>query len=441
MDYKARAKDMLQHWKKGNYAFGKGVLGKVGDFAKRAGKSTMLVVTGLGFEKWTEPLVNNVRSYLRNKNVDVSGIIRGARANAPREDVYRIANQLGKKRPHSIIALGGGSTIDAVKAASVLATLDSDDVETYFGQGLVTEKLNAEGAKLPTIIAVQTASSSGAHLTKYSNITDPLTAQKKLIIDDAIVPSFAVFDYRTTVGAPYSITTDGGLDGISHCLEVVYGATGKSFFDKVMEIAEVGISLIVENLPKAVGIPKDEEARVGLGLGTDLGGYAIMVGGTNYAHLFSFSLVNILTHGRACALVNPYATVFFAPAIEQQLKMVGRIFYRAGYIDEDIEKHSGRDLGIIVARGMMKFLTKIEFPTTLDEVGATDEDKKRILTAAKNPQLWSKLEQAPVSLIARDAKGEIDEPRTEVNIDEYMGALIDAIRSGDFDKIKILPEA
>ncbi len=441
MDYKARAKDMLQHWKKGNYAFGKGVLGKVGDFAKRAGKSTMLVVTGLGFEKWTEPLVNNVRSYLRNKNVDVSGIIRGARANAPREDVYRIANQLGKKRPHSIIALGGGSTIDAVKAASVLATLDSDDVETYFGQGLVTEKLNAEGAKLPTIIAVQTASSSGAHLTKYSNITDPLTLQKKLIIDDAIVPSFAVFDYRTTVGAPYSITTDGGLDGISHCLEVVYGATGKSFFDKVMEIAEVGISLIVENLPKAVGIPKDGEARVGLGLGTDLGGYAIMVGGTNYAHLFSFSLVNILTHGRACALVNPYATVFFAPAIEQQLKMVGRIFYRAGYIDEDIEKHSGRDLGIIVARGMMKFLTKIEFPTTLDEVGATDEDKKRILTAAKNPQLWSKLEQAPVSLIARDAKGEIDEPRTEVNIDEYMGALIDAIRSGDFDKIKILPEA
>ena len=441
MDYKARAKDMLHHWKKENYAFGKGVLGTVGDFAEIAGKSTMLVVTGLGIEEWTEPLVNNVRSFLKNKNVDVLDIMRGARANAPREDVYRIANQIGKKRPHSIIALGGGSTIDAVKAASVLATLDSDDVETYFGQGLVTEKSNAEGAKLPTIIAVQTASSSGAHLTKYSNITDPLTAQKKLIIDDAVVPPFAVFDYRTTVGAPYSITTDGGLDGISHCLEVAYGATGKSFFDKVMEIAEVGISLIVENLPKAVDSPKDEEARVGLGLGTDLGGYAIMVGGTNYAHLFSFSLVDILTHGRACALINPYATIFFAPAVEQQLKVVGRIFYRAGYIDEDMEKYSGKDLGIIVARGMIRFLRKIEFPTTLDEVEVRDEDKKRILTAAKNPQLWSKLEQAPVSLIARDAKGGIDKPRTEANIDEYMGALIDAIRSGDFDKIKIVPEA
>jgi len=440
MYYKDKAKDMLNDWRKGNYAFGIGVLDKVGDFAKRAGRSTILVITGLGVEKWTEPLVNNIRSYLRNKNVDVLDIISGARANAPREDVYRIANQIGKKKPHSIIALGGGSTIDAVKAASTLATLDSDDVETYFGQGLVTERLKAEGAKLPIVIAVQTAASSGAHLTKYSNITDPLTLQKKLIIDNAIVPPFAVFDYGTTVGAPYSITTDGGLDGISHCLEVAYGATGKSFFDEVMEIAEVGISLIVENLPKAVDSPEDEEARVGLGLGTDLGGYAIMVGGTNYAHLFSFSLVNILTHGRACALVNPYATVFFAPSIEQQLKMAGRIFYRAGYIDKDIEKYTGRDLGIIVARGMIRFLRKIEFPTTLNEVGATDEDKKRILTAAKNPQLWSKLEQAPVSLIVRDAKGETNKPRTEANVDEYMGALVDAIRSGDFDKIKILSE-
>lgn len=439
MHYKDRARKMLNDWKKEGYAFGMGVLEKVGDFAKRSGKSTMLVVTGLGVEKWTEPLLDKIRSFLRDKNIDILALIRGARANAPREDVYRIANQIGKKRPDSIIAVGGGSTIDAVKAASVLACLDSDDVETYFGQGLMTEKLSSEGRELPSIIAAQTASSSGAHLTKYANITDPSTGQKKLIIDEAIVPPWAVFDYSTTLGAPYSITADGGLDGISHCLEVVYGAAGKPFFLKAMEIAEVGISLIVENLPRAVNDPGAEDARVGLGLGTDLGGYAIMVGGTNYAHLFSFSLVNLLTHGRACALVNPYATVFFSRAIQPQLKMVGKILAQAGYIDENVEKFSGRDLGIIVAQGMIKFSKKIKFPTTLDEVGGTQEDKKRILKAAKNPQLWSKLEQAPVSLITRNAKGEIDKSQTEANIDEYMGALIDGVRSGDFEKIKNIP--
>lgn len=375
MDYKA--KSMLNDWKKGNYAFGMDVLDKVGDFAKRAGKSTMLVVTGWGCEKWIEPLVNDIKSFLKEKDIDILDVIRGARANAPREDVYRIANQIGKKDPDSVIAVGGGSTIDGVKAASVLSTLSSDDVETYFGMGLVTKELNAEGKKLPIVIAVQTAASSGAHLTKYSNVTDPLTGQKKLIIDEAIVPPLAVFDYRTTIGAPYAIRADGALDGIAHSLEVVCGATGKPFFNKIMNIAEVGISLIVENLPKAIDNPKDEEAIEDLGLGTDLGGYAIMVGGTNYGHLFSFSLVNKLTHGRACAIANPYVLVFFAPAIEPQLKMIGKIFKRAGYISEDIEKYRGRELSIVVAKGMIKLSERIKFPTTFGEVGVDDEDKKK----------------------------------------------------------------
>ncbi len=435
-DYKNKAKNMLNDWKKGNYAFGLGVLDKVGDFAKRAGESTMLVVTGWGYEKWTEPLMEDIESFLKDKNIDILDIIRGARANAPREDVYRIANQIGKKKPDSIIAVGGGSTIDAVKTASVLSTLDSDDVEPYFGMGLVTKELVAEGKKLPSIIAVQTAASSGAHLTKYSNITDPLTGQKKLIIDEAIVPPLAVFDYRVALGAPYAIRADGALDGIAHCLEVVCGATGKPFFDKTMDIAEAGISLIVEALPKAIDNPEDEDAIESLGLGTDLGGYAIMVGGTNYGHLFSFSLISKLTHGRACAIANPYVIVFFAPAIEPQLKLVGRIFTKAGCIDEDIEKYSGRSLGMVVAEGMIRLLEKIKFPTTFGEVGVDEEDKKRILNAAKNPQLWSKLEQAPISLIVKDSNGNVDKHQTEDNIDRYMGGLVDAIISGDFDRIK-----
>jgi alcohol dehydrogenase len=88
---------------------------------------------------------------------------------------------------------------------------------------------------------------------------------------------------------------------------------------------------------------------------------------------------------------------------------------------------------------MIKFSKKIKFPLTLDEVGGAEKDKKRILKAAKNPQLWSKLEQAPVSLISRDLKGKIDKSQTEANVDEYMGALIDGVRSGDFDKIKNVP--
>lgn len=69
-------------------------------------------------------------------------------------------------------------------------------------------------------------------------------------------------------------------------------------------------------------------------------------------------------------------------------------------------------------------------------MGGAEKDKERILKAAKNPQLWSKLEQTPVSLITRSSKGEIDKSQREDNIDKYIGALVDGVRSGDFHKIK-----
>ena len=135
----------------------------------------MLVVTGWKMESWVEQLVKEIEANLKKKDIKNLNVIPGARANAPHEDVYRIANQIGKKKSESIIGVGGGSTIDAVKCASVLATFESDDVEKYFGMGLVTDTAKSEGKMVPTIIAVQTAASSAAHLTKNSNITDPVT--------------------------------------------------------------------------------------------------------------------------------------------------------------------------------------------------------------------------------------------------------------------------
>jgi len=69
--------------------------------------------------------------------------------------------------------------------------------------------------------------------------------------------------------------------------------------------------------PLELDSQEDMDSRESLGLGTDLGGYAIMVGGTSGPHLTSFSLVDVLSHGRACAIMSPYYTVFFAPAIQK----------------------------------------------------------------------------------------------------------------------------
>ena len=94
------------------------------------------------------------------------------------EDTYRIQEAIEETEPDVIIAVGGGSTIDATKSSSLLAKLTpgAHDLEPFFGVGKVTEAL-AGGAVTP-LVAVQTAASSAAHLTKYSNITDLETGQK-----------------------------------------------------------------------------------------------------------------------------------------------------------------------------------------------------------------------------------------------------------------------
>ncbi len=421
---KDRARTLMSDFKGDHYAFGVGTIGETGKFASEFGKSALVIANS---SAWLIPVLDSVLDSLRLHGVRLAGdrVVRGAAPNAPCEDVYRITACILQSKPDCLVAVGGGSTIDAVKAANVLASLGKwePEIDSYFGTGLVTEALAEYGASLFPMIAVETAAGSGAHLTKYSNITDPVAGQKKLILDDAIVPQRAVFDYLVTKSVPVPTTLDGAFDGLGHCLEVFYGIS-EDKYELASEIAEVGIELVVANAEQAASHPSDENARETLGLATDIGGYAIMVGGTNGAHLTSFSLVDIASHGRAVAIMNPYYTVFFAPAIQRQLRIVGDIYERYGLIDCDLSSLSGRELGIAVAKGMINFSRKVGFPTTLSELpGFSDEHIERAISAAKNPQLEMKLKSMPV-------------PLDVSMVDEYMRPILLAATRGDFGLIK-----
>jgi alcohol dehydrogenase len=415
-----KARKLIAQFKGDKYVHGIGVLGCAGAVAAGLGGRAALVrdaFPGSGAYETT------IRESLAAAGVDLAGVVEGAAQNAPREDVARIAASLEELGPEVVVSFGGGSTIDSTKAAEILRTLGGG-IDLYFGTGLVSKALEASGKKLPPHLAIQTAASSSAHLSKYSNITDVKTSQKKLIVDEAIVPARAIFDYSVTAGAPASLTADGGLDGISHCLEVLYSAVGKPYYSAMAEVAREGIGLVLAYLPKALANPRDLEAREALGLATDLGGYAIMLGGTNGAHLASFSLVDILTHGRACGLMNPYYTVFFAPAIQGPLKLVARVMREAGYAKAGVEDLTGRELGEGVARALIAFIRRVGAPATLREVpGFSDAHIHRALAAAKDPQLKMKLENMPV-------------PLTAEMVDDYMGPVLWAAKTGDLSGIR-----
>jgi alcohol dehydrogenase len=422
---KRKARGLLEKFKGDGYAFGFGVLDRVGSMASSLGKRAMVVANASS--PWNRSTVSTVMDSLKGAGVGVlDDIVAGARPNAPREDVYRLEGHILHRRPDLLVALGGGSGIDAVKAAAVLAAFGSHgaEIDQWFGVGQVSAAVQRTARRILPILAIQTASSSAAHLTKYSNVTDPAAGQKKLIVDDAIVPPRAVFDYGCTLEMGREFTLDGGMDGISHSLEVIYGAAKAPNYREVREITLTGIELCLAGLLRASRNPKDREGRELLGLGTDLGGYAIMVGGTNGGHLTSFSLVDVLSHGRACMLTNPYYTVFFAPAIEDPLRGVGDILIRHGFIKEKLESLAGRDLGIAVARGLVAVEEAVDFPTTLGQVpGITREHIARALAAAKDPQLESKLKNMPVPLDA-------------AKVDRFMGPILEAAMTGKLEGIK-----
>ncbi|UCG60136.1 MAG: iron-containing alcohol dehydrogenase [Phycisphaerales bacterium] len=415
-----RARALLREFKGDSYLFGTDVLSQVGGVVSAAGKNAVLV---RGTFSGSDDHVAAIRKSLVESGVDLVAEITGARPNSPREDVSRITAGLRASEADVVVSFGGGSTIDAVKAAEVLRTLGGE-IDAYFGTGLVTEALRQADKALTTHVAIQTVASSAAHLTKYSNITDIATGQKKLIVDEAIVPACPVFDYEVTYSTPPSLTADGGLDGISHSLEVLYGAVGKPGYDKVEEVAGASIDLAVNHLPRAIDNPQDKQARKALCLATDLGGYCIMIGGTNGGHLTSFSLVDVLPHGRACAVMNPYYTVFFAPAIERPLRLLGRIYRDARLTKVDMQALQGRDLGIAVAEAMFELARRVGCPTRLSQVeGFGRRHIDRALAAAKNPQLKMKLQNMPV-------------PLTAEMIDDYMGPILEAARDGDLTRIK-----
>lgn len=422
MDLKEKARELLRTFKGDAYVFGLDTTGATGAKAAKLGKRALLVANA---SSWMAPAVEAVKGSLAAAGVEIVAATAGSRANSPTEDVYRIQDAVEAASPDILVVVGGGSSIDAAKAAAVLAKLSPGvhNVERWFGAGKVTDAL--AGDSMTPLVAVETAASSAAHLTKYSNITNLAAGQKKLIIDDAITPPLAVFDYAITASASADLTVDGAFDGVSHSLEVYYGAKG-DVLEEVEPIALTGIELCITGVSAAVQNPGDLDARETLGLGTDLGGYCIMVGGTNGGHLTSFSLVDVTTHGRATAIMNPYYTVLFAPAIERQLRRLSEIFSRAGIRKADTSKLSGRDLGLAVASAMQEMLESLGVSTRLGDYPAfSTENIDRACAAAKDPALEIKMKGMPV-------------PMTADMVDPYMRPVIEAAAVGDLEKVVTL---
>lgn len=148
-----------------------------------------------------------------------------------------------------LIAIGGGSPMDSMKAIGALIT-NPGKIADYMGKEITNP--------LPPMVAIPTTAGTGSEATQFTIITDTKTSIKMLLKGTVLIPDVAIVDASFTVSSPKSVTNATGLDALTHAVE---GYTSKKASPLTDVYAVDAVKRIFQYLPRAYGNGEDMEAR------------------------------------------------------------------------------------------------------------------------------------------------------------------------------------
>lgn len=148
-----------------------------------------------------------------------------------------------------LIAIGGGSPMDSMKAIGALIT-NPGKIADYMGKEITNP--------LPPMVAIPTTAGTGSEATQFTIITDTKTSIKMLLKGTVLIPDVAIVDASFTVSSPKSVTNATGLDALTHAVE---GYTSKKASPLTDVFAMDAVKRIFKYLPRAYANGEDMEAR------------------------------------------------------------------------------------------------------------------------------------------------------------------------------------
>lgn len=246
----------------------------------------------------------------------VCSVVSGIEPNPTIENVESIIQELKHYDADAVIAVGGGSTMDAAKAAAASYVQDIEIID-LLNHGDFTSAL--------PVIAVPTTSGSASEVTASSIISNKTLGLKVPLIGPGLYPTVAVVDPELTITCPKKTTAVSGIDVLCHALDCLGTVKNNPMSDALAIRAS---KIAFENVLTAYHEPENKEARSKMALASMMAGVAFSQTGTSGSHAMSYYLTSHydVPHGEACAFSMDAWYVVNAevnPALESHAKDIG----------------------------------------------------------------------------------------------------------------------
>lgn len=326
----AAAKKMLEQYAPTEIVFGENAFDRLEREIRDRSAKRVLLITG-GNHSFIQSGAAEAFDVLWKKCGLEPQVFSGVPAEPDVEVIRSIVKKMVETDPELVVAIGGGSVLDAAKAAYLSFQTELDVIE-LFGACVASKRF--PGRMFRRVICMPTTSGTGSEITPYSNIVNKEKNLKYIIVDQQIVPALALIDPRLTASMGRELTAATALDAMTHSIESLLNFRAKDADPAAEDWALMSVKLIRNALPCV----EKAESRAMLSAAAALGGMCIACRPTALPHLCSYSMWGKVPHGLAVALLLPHFWRYYlaggTPEIAAQTMKLNGIF--AGATPEEI---------------------------------------------------------------------------------------------------------
>lgn len=304
------------------------------------------------------------------------------------ETVLRGTQQMRNFQPDVIIALGGGSPMDAAKGMWLFYEYPETDFEALKLRFMDIRKRTFKFPKLgrkARLVAVPTTSGTGSEVTAFAVITDKQNNVKYPLADYELTPDVAIIDPELVMTVPPSVTADTGLDVLTHAIEAYVSVMASDYTDA---LALKAIQLVFEYLPRAYKNGNDKTAREKMHNASCMAGMAFTNAflGVNHSIAHKIGGEFHIPHGRANAIMLPHVIEYNGSKPSKFVPFPKYEHYIAHEKYQEIAKylglpHSTPEEGVkSLADAVRKLMNELNMPSTLSQCGVKKEHFDRVIS-------------------------------------------------------------